>query len=149
MLALTIVLPACGSPDSPAEHIPSLALVACDYQVTGTAQPPTSGTPTAIDAFTGTVMAANFFNSRAITNPDTEFVEVCVSEPTTNGQQTASITTDVGLDDNTLIKAYPEFAIGTKFGNIWETSFRYHDNNGLSPELRWPVTTDGGDELAN
>lgn len=126
-----------------------MANSACEYQAVGTAVPPSSGTPVQISASTGTVISANFFNSGAITNPDTEFVEVCVMPAQTNAQQTAEIITDIGLDDNTLIKAYPEFIVGTKFGNIWETSFRYYNNNGLAPEDQWPVTSTNGYEFAN
>lgn len=126
-----------------------MASSACEFQVTGTAVPPSSGTPSLLSTSTGTVISANFFNSGAITNPETEFVEVCVMPAQVNAQQTAEITTDIGLDDNTLIKAYPQFIVGTKFGNIWETSFRYYSNNGLPPEQQWPVTSVNGYEFAN
>ena len=95
-----------------------------------------------INLETGTVISANFFNSQAIddeSRDDQEFVSVCIHPPDQNGITTASITTDVGLDDDTHIKGYPQFVIGTKFGNQFETSFRYYSNNDLPATQRWPV----------
>ena len=57
-------------------------LAACEYEVTGTTVPPTSGNPTIIDNITGTVISANFFNGGAIDAPyfdGLEYVSVCVS----------------------------------------------------------------------
>lgn len=150
--AISLALTACGNSGTIAQtDEPDFAMAnaACEYRALGTAEPPNSGTPAVIDATTGTVIAANFFNSGAITNPDTETVEVCVLPRQSNGQQTSTITTDVGLDDNTLIKAYPEFIIGSKFGNMSETSFRDYNRTGLPAEDVWPVTSTTGFELAN
>ena len=86
----------------------------CSYETIGTTVPNTSGTPVVISPLTGTVIAANFFDSGAIDPPyfdGMEFVSVCVDAPDQNGNSTAVITTDVGLDDDTRIKAYPQFAI--------------------------------------
>ena len=110
----------------------------CSYETIGTTTPNTSGTPVVISPVTGTVISANFFDSGAIDPPffdGMEFVSVCV-----NGNNTAVITTDVGLDDDTRIKAYPQFAIGTKFGQQSETSFRFYPNTGLPAEHQWPIT---------
>ena len=110
----------------------------CSYETIGTTTPNTSGTPVVISPVTGTVISANFFDSGAIDPPffdGMEFVSVCV-----NGNNTAVITTDVGLDDDTRIKAYPQFAIGTKFGQQSETSFRFYPNTGLPTEHQWPIT---------
>ena len=103
-------------------------LAACEYEVTGTTVPPTSGNPTIIDNITGTVISANFFNGGAIDAPyfdGQEYVSVCVSPADSAGKRTAVIATDVGLDNDFIIKGYPEFVVGSKFGNIFETSFRY------------------------
>ena len=126
----------------------------CSYETIGTTKPNTSGTPVVISPVTGTVISANFFDSGAINPPffdGKEFVSVCV-----NGNNTAVITTDVGLDDDTRIKAYPQFAIGTKFGQQSETSFRFYSNTGLPAEHQWPITgadlsdvNNSFDELAN
>ena len=64
---------------------------------------------------------------------------MCVSPFDSNGQRTAEISYDVGLDNDFIIKGYPQFLVGTKFGNIYETSFRYYPNNGLPPQHQWPV----------
>ena len=56
------------------------------------------------------------------------------------------ITTDVGLDNDFIIKGYPEFIVGSKFGNISETSFRFYSNAGLPEEDRWPVVATGVDQ---
>ena len=124
-------------------------LAACEYEVTGTTVPPTSGNPTIIDNITGTVISANFFNGSAIDAPyfdGQEYVSVCVSPADSAGKRTAVIATDVGLDNDFIIKGYPEFVVGSKFGNIFETSFRYYNNNGLPEEDRWPVVATGLDQ---
>ncbi len=116
-------------------------LAGCEFEVLGTTQPNTSGTPAIISETTGTVISANFFNSGAISPIDgLEFVSVCVSEPDVNGIKTAEISSDVGQADNAQIKGYPQFVVGTKFGNQFETSFRFYSNNGLPQDQRWPVT---------
>ena len=115
----------------------------CLYETRGTTSPNTSGTPVVINPLTGTLVSANFFDSGAIDPPyrdGLEFVSVCVEAPDQNGNTRAIITTDVGLDDDTRIKAYPQFAVGTKFGNQFETSFRFYSNAGLAAEHQWPVT---------
>lgn len=120
----------------------------CEYEVTGTTVPASSGTPTTISNASGTVISANFFNSGAIDPPyfdGAEFVSVCVTPFSVSGSRTAEITTDVGLDNDFIIKGYPQFVIGTKFGNIYETSFRYYSNTGLPEKHRWPVLATGTD----
>ena len=120
----------------------------CEYEAAGTSLPATSGSPTVIDDVTGTVIFANFFNSGAINPPHfdgQEFVSVCVAPADQDGSRAATITTDVGLDNNFQIKAYPEFIVGTKFGNQFETSFRYYSIAGLPPEDKWPVEATGTD----
>ena len=116
----------------------------CEFQTRGTSSPPSSGTPTLISENTGTVISANFFDSSAIDPPyfdGNEFVSVCVSSLDANGNRTANITTDVGLDNDFLIKAYPQFIVGSKFGNISETSFRFYATNNLPEKDKWPVTS--------
>ena len=118
------------------------ALYECAHMVQGTTVPNTSGQPEIIDKRTGTVISANFFNSGAIDSPyfdGMEYVSVCINRPNSSGQVTADIEYDVGRDDDATIKGYPQFVFGTKFGNQFETSFRYYDNNGLPPEHQWPV----------
>jgi hypothetical protein len=66
-------------------------------------------------------------------------VSICIRPPESDGTIKADISADVGLDNDTLIKGYPQFLIGTKFGNIYETSFRYYSNSGLPEAHRWPV----------
>ena len=127
----------------------ALAQSGCQFEVVGTTVPPTSGNPVVIDDISGTVISANFFNGGAIDSPyfdGLETVSVCVSQPESNGKRTAQITTDVGLDNDFIIKGYPEFVVGTKFGNLFETSFRYYNNNGLPEEDRWPVVATGLDQ---
>ena len=122
----------------------------CSYETIGTTSPNTSGTPVVISPVTGTVISANFFDSGAIDPPffdGMEFVSVCVVNQ--NGITSAIITTDVGLDDDTRIKAYPQFAIGTKFGQQSETSFRFYSNTELPPEQRWPVTASNLNDVNN
>lgn len=124
----------------------------CEYLVEGTSMPPTSGIPSVIDSITGTTISANFFNSGAINPPffdGQEFVSTCVSPATSIGNRTATITTDIGQDNNFQIKAYPEFIVGTKFGNISETSFRFYDTTGLPPNEKWPVIASGTDTEGN
>jgi len=121
----------------------------CRFEAIGTSEPPSSGTPTVINSKTGTVISANFFDSGAIGPPffdGLESVSICVRAPDTNGKITARISSDVGLDDDTRIKGYPQFVMGTKFGNQFETSFRYYSNTNLPPEHQWPVISD---RLAN
>ena len=104
--------------------------------------PNTSGTPIVISPLTGTLISANFFDSGAIDPPfldGREFVSVCVEAPDLNGNSRAIVTTDVGLDDDTRIKAYPQFAVGTKFGNQFETSFRFYSNIELPVAHQWPI----------
>ena len=116
----------------------------CEFFVIGTSEPPSSGTPAIISDVTGTVISANFFDSGAIDQPyfdGNESVSVCVRPLDTSGNRTAEITTDVGLDNDFNIKAYPQFIIGSKFGNIFETSFRFYSNTGLPVEDQWPVTS--------
>ena len=116
-------------------------LLGCEFEVLGTTVPNTSGSPAVISDTSGTVISANFFNSGAIDPIDgLEFVSVCVSPSDENGVVTAEISSDVGQTDNTLIKAYPQFVIGTKFGNQFETSFRFYNNSGLPQDQQWPVT---------
>ena len=122
---------------------------ACEHEVTGTTVPPTSGNPLVIDNISGTVISANFFNGGAIDAPyfdGMESVSVCVSPNDTNGNRAAQITTDVGQDNDFIIKGYPEFIVGSKFGNINETSFRYYSTVGLTEEDRWPVVATGLDQ---
>ena len=116
----------------------------CSHIARGTTVPNTSGTPLVINRETGTVISANFFDSGAIvdTRDGNEFVEVCILPADSAGRITAEITTDVGQDDNTRIKAYPEIIVGTKFGNQYETSHRYYANTGLQPDQQWPVLSD-------
>lgn len=115
----------------------------CLHRAIGTTQPNTSGTPILIDSTTGTVISANFFNSGAIIYSPyfdgNEFVSVCVVDPALSQSAVAQISTDVGLKDDSIIKGYPEFIFGTKFGNQFETSFRYYSNTGLPPTHQWPV----------
>ena len=122
---------------------------ACEYEAVGSSLPATSGSPTVIDDVTGTVISANFFNSGAINPPHfdgQEFVSVCVAPADQDGNRAATITSDIGLDNNFQIKAYPEFIVGTKFGNQFETSFRYYNTAGLPPEDKWPVVASGTDD---
>jgi len=107
----------------------AFSVLDCSHQVTGTATPANSGTPTIIDVdeisyATGTVISANFFNSGAIIDRNGRTVSVCVTHADSNGARKAQIVTDVGRTDNTLIKAYPEFIVGSKFGLVGETSYR-------------------------
>lgn len=125
------------------------AQMSCQHQVLGTANPPDSGVLEIINPASGTVIAANFFNSGAISNPTDESVSLCVHGQAHTGPGLATIFTDVGLDDNTQIKAYPEFIVGSKFGNQWETSFRYYDNSNLGARDQWPVTSENGFNFAN
>ncbi len=122
-----------------------LAQSTCEFEVKGTTVPNTSGTPAMINPNTGTVISANFFNSGAI-GPDyfdgLEFVSVCVGERAANGTLSATINSDIGRDNNTQIKAYPQFVFGTKFGNQYETSFRYYSQNNLPASQHWPVTAE-------
>ena len=114
----------------------------CSYETTGTTVPNTSGTPIVISPLTGTLISANFFDSGAIDPPfldGREFVSVCVEAPDLNGNSRVIVTTDVGLDDDTRIKAYPQFAVGTKFGNQFETSFRFYSNIELPVAHQWPI----------
>ena len=114
----------------------------CSFEAIGTTVPNTSGTPLIINSLSGTVISANFFASGAIDPPffdGGEFVSVCILEPDQNGRTIATLTTDVGLDDDTQIKAYPQFLVGSKFGNQSETSFRFYSNTGLPAEQQWPV----------
>ena len=117
----------------------------CKFDAIGTSEPNSSGTPIVINSITGTVISANFFDSGAIDPPyfdGLETVSVCIRPPDDNGTITARISTDVGLDNDTRIKAYPQFVMGTKFGNQFETSFRFYSNTGLPPEHQWPVVSD-------
>ena len=117
----------------------------CAFETKGTTVPNTSGTPMVINSDTGTVISANFFDSGAIDPPHfdgQEYVSVCIHEPDSNRITKATITTDVGLDNDTSIKGYPQFVIGTKFGNQYETSFRYYPNTGLPADQQWPLTAD-------
>lgn len=103
--------------------------LACSHFVKGTATPANSGTPEVIDSeaisyTTGTVISANFFNSGAIIDRQGRTVSICVTEPDSNNNRRAQILTDVGQTDNTAIKAYPAFIIGSKFGLVGETSYR-------------------------
>ena len=119
----------------------------CAHEVRGTTSPNTSGSPAVINSVTGTVISANFFNSGAIDPQDgLEFVSVCVQDTAQNGIAEAVITTDIGLDDDFIIKAYPQFVVGSKFGNIFETSFRFYNNTNLPPENQWPVRSTNLDQ---
>jgi len=114
--------------------------------------PNTSGTPIVISPLTGTLISANFFDGGAIDPPfldGMEFVSVCVEAPDQNGNSRAVVTTDVGLDDDTRIKAYPQFAVGTKFGNQSETSFRFYSNIDLPVAHQWPITAVNLDDENN
>ncbi len=119
--------------------ITKLQLIGCQYQVNGTAAPANSGTPVVIDDTTGTVIFANFFNSGAIEDGTDRYVSVCVSEEDDEGDRFAHFTTDVGLDDNIQIKAYPEFIIGSKFGLTGETSFRPFPELLSSESFEYPA----------
>ena len=124
----------------------------CSHETIGTTVPNTSGTPMVINQQNGTVISANFFASGAIDPPHfdgQEFVSVCVHPPIQNGETTATITTDVGLDDDAQIKGYPQFLVGTKFGNQFETSFRFYANTGLPTEHQWPVTAANLNDVNN
>ena len=126
-------------------HLPN-----CAFEVRGTTVPNTSGSPAVINSVTGTVISANFFNSGAIDPQDgLEFVSVCVQDTAQNGIAKAVITTDIGLDDDFIIKAYPQFVVGSKFGNIFETSFRFYNNTNLAPENQWPVRSTNLDQNGN
>ena len=135
------LLPACADNLEPTLAA-ALPETFCAFNVTGTSNPNTSGIPTVINQSTGTVISANFFNSGAIDPPHfdgLEFVSVCVKKPDNKGNTAATISTDVGRDDDTQIKGYPQFIVGTKFGNLYETSFRYYPNTGLPLNHQWPV----------
>ena len=139
-----IFFAACSQSDEPtkAAALPGLE---CKFDAIGTSEPNSSGTPIVINSITGTVISANFFDSGAIDPPyfdGLETVSVCIRPPDDNGTITARISTDVGLDNDTRIKAYPQFVMGTKFGNQFETSFRFYSNTGLPPEHQWPVVSD-------
>ena len=126
-------------------HAVTFAQSMCSYETTGTTIPNTSGTPVVISPVTGTLISANFFDSGAIDPPfrdGEEFVSVCVEAADQNGISRATITTDVGLDNDTRIKGYPQFAVGTKFGHQSETSFRFYSNIGLPSDQRWPVVAE-------
>ena len=143
---------ACGTLICAALSAPTVASAQsmCSYETMGTTAPNTSGTPVVISPLTGTVISANFFDSGAIDPPffdGMEFVSVCVENH--NGVTSATITTDVGLDDDTRIKAYPQFAIGSKFGQQSETSFRFYSNNGLPADQQWPVTATNLNDVNN
>lgn len=75
-----------------------------------------------------------------------ESVSVCVSPFDAEGNRAALITTDIGRDNDFIIKGYPEFIVSSKFGNIYETSFRYYANTDLPEEHKWPVTASGLDQ---
>ena len=123
--------------------VTKLQLLGCSYEVNGTTQ--SSGTPVIIDESTGTLIFANFFNGGAITDGTDRTVSVCVSDRDEEGNRFAHFTTDVGLDDNTLIKAYPEFIIGSKFGLTSETSFRPFPSLLSSTGFEYPAL----DAIAN
>ena len=55
----------------------------------------------------------------------------------------------MGRDNDFIVKGYPQFVVGTKFGNIYETSYRYYRNHGLPPEQQWPVKSDTLDSNGN
>lgn len=154
LLALT--LSACqhsaavGSAKEDQSEAPELGFASsCEYEAFGTSLPATSGSPAVIDDVTGTVIFANFFNSGAIAPPHfdgNEFVSVCVAPADGEGHRAATITSDVGSDNNFQIKAYPEFIVGTKFGNQFETSFRYYNTAGLPAKDKWPLVASGTDD---
>ena len=130
-------------------HSAPQILSSCEYEVNGTSSPATSGSPAIISEETGTVISANFFNSGAIDSPyfdGMESVSVCISPVDSNGQRQAEITTDIGTDNDFIIKAYPQFIVGTKFGNAFETSYRFYSNTGLPTEDQWPVTSGNLDQ---
>ena len=115
----------------------------CTFETSGSTVPNTSGTPMVINPASGTVISANFFASGAIDAPyfdGEEFVSVCIRPPNQNGDTTATITADIGLDNDAQIKGYPQFLVGSKFGNQFETSYRFYSNTGLPAEHQWPVT---------
>ena len=135
--AAGILLIACGDVYEPAI---ANAQPGCVYQVIGTTVPNTSGSPMVINKVTGTVISANFFASGAIDPIDgQEYVSVCIMPPDHAGKITATISSDIGRDDDTQIKGYPQFLIGTKFGNQYETSFGFYPNTGLPLHQQWPV----------
>ena len=117
--------------------VTNLQLLGCQYQVNGTTA--SSGTPVVIDEATGTLIYANFFNGGAISDGTDRTVAVCVSEKDDQGNRFAHFTTDVGQDDNTQIKAYPEFIIGSKFGLTSETSFRPYPSLVSSTGFEYPA----------
>lgn len=117
--------------------VTNLQLLGCKYQVNGTTA--SSGTPVVIDEATGTLIYANFFNGGAISDGTDRTVAVCVSEKDDQGNRFAHFTTDVGQDDNTQIKAYPEFIIGSKFGLTSETSFRPYPSLVSSTGFEYPA----------
>lgn len=117
--------------------VTKLQLLGCRYEVNGTTQ--SSGTPVIIDENTGTLISANFFNGGAISDGTDRTVSVCVSEKDAQGDRFAHFTTNVGLDDNTQIKAYPEFVIGSKFGLTSETSFRPFPTLTSSTGFQYPA----------
>lgn len=126
--------------------------IGCEFYATGTTRPNTSGTPVVINDTTGTVISANFFNTGAINEPyfdGSEFVSVCIEPFDDNGNRTTTIMSDIGLDNDFSIKAYPEFIVGSKFGNQYETSYRYYNNDGLPAEHKWPVKSNNLDQNGN
>ncbi len=117
--------------------------LSCSHRVEGTATPANSGTPEIIDVdaisySTGTVISANFFNSGAILDREGRTVSICVSDSDGANNRTAQFITDVGRTDNTLIKAYPEFIVGSKFGLTGETSYRPYPELESTTGYRYP-----------
>lgn len=117
--------------------VTKLQLLGCAYSVNGTTE--SSGAPLVISRETGTVIFSNFFNGSAITDGTDRYVSVCVSAEDEQGNKFAHFTTDVGQDDNTAIKAYPEFIIGSKFGLTSETSFRPYPSLVSSTGFEYPA----------
>lgn len=119
-------------------------IIGCNYQVNGTLT--SSGVSKVIDEtdipdneLTGTLIFANFFNGSAIENGTDQTVSVCVSDRDALGNRFAHFTTDVGQDDDTIIKAYPEFIIGSKFGLANETSFRPGPDLVSTTGFKYPI----------
>lgn len=147
LFSIILLCVGCSHENNSAEPRLSKAVASdnCEFFTQGTSEPASSGTPLVISESTGTVISANFFDSGAIDLPyrdGNEIVSVCVSSSGISNNRVAEITSDVGLDDDFRIKAYPQFIVGTKFGNIYETSFRYYSNAGLADDDKWPVTSD-------
>ncbi len=128
---------------------PAAAEEECSHQATVIPEPASYDPPVVFNKRTGSVISPNFFNGGAIADQRGKRASICVTSPNNAGKRRVIIQMDVGMDNNFQIKAYPEIIVGSKFGNHWETSHRYYDNDPLSDEHKWYVISDNNINFAN